>query len=402
MAVMINQLRRHRRMTSIPARPRSSGNRRGMALPLVLLLVAVLSATLAASFATTSGEHTMEQSLRAENRAFTIAQSGLEAYMSGRMNGGVIVVSTTPADKTPPDVTSEVVKVAVPSAGGIADTAFITATRVRPMTGARQAMYVVQSRGVDFNARGLSGRARARPERTIAQMATFNTFTINVIGAWTSLTGLTKNGTGEISGIDQCGARSAVAGVVTSKGDFVNNGNASLFLGNPPVDTASNTGEVKDRINIDWDGIINKGALPADYTIPPQSFPTAAQFADPNFWPVIRINSSGYSLPVAGKGIIIATGNFDINGSNMWDGIILVGGVLTSNGNNVTAGTTLSGLNALLPGAPLPPPSHSGDNADANGQKSYVYNSCNVDRATKGLQSFQPIANAWVDNIATY
>jgi hypothetical protein len=379
-----------------------SHNRRGMALPLVLLLVAVLSATLAASFATTSGEHTMEQSLRAENRAFTIAQSGLEMYMNGRMNGGVIVVSSVPADKTPPEVTSEVVKVVVPGVGGVADTAFVTATRVRPMSGNRQAMYVVQSRGVDFNAYGITGRARARPERTIAQMATFNTFTIDVIGAWTSLTGLTKNGTGEISGLDQCGARSPVAGVVTSKGDFVNNGAASLFQGHPPVDTSGNVNSVKDRVKIDWDGIVNKNSLPADYTIPPQSFPTAAQFADPNFWPVIRINSSSFSLPVAGQGIIIATGDFDINGSNMWDGIILVGGKLTSNGNNVTAGTTLSGLNALLPGAPQPPPSVSGDNADANGQKSYVYNSCNVERATKGLQSFQPIANAWIDNVATY
>jgi hypothetical protein len=380
----------------------SRRERRGMALPLVMLLVAVLSATLAASFATTSGELTMEQSLRAQTRAFTIAQSGMETYMSGRMNGGVIVVSTDPADKSPPDVLSERVKVVVPSVGAVPDTAFITATRVRPASGNRMAMYLVQSRGVDFNAAGISGRARARPERTVAQMAAFNTFTIDVIGAWTSITGLTKNGTGEISGIDQCGEKSMVAGVVTGQGDFVNNGNASLFLGDPPVDTSGTAAAVRDRVKIDWDGIINKGALPADITIPPQSFPTAAQFADPNFWPVIRINSSSYSLPVAGRGIIIATGNFDINGSNMWDGIILVGGVLTSNGNNVTAGTTLSGLNALLPGADLPPPSHSGDNADANGQKSYVYNSCNVDRATKGLQSFQPMANAWVDNIATY
>jgi hypothetical protein len=292
--------------------------------------------------------------------------------------------------------------VAIAGVGGVADTAYITATRVRPMSGNRQAMYIVQSRGVDFNSYGITGRARARPERTVAQMATFNTFTINVIGAWTSLTGLTKNGTGEISGIDQCGAKSAVAGAVTAKGDFVNNGNASLFQGTPPVDTSGNINTVRDRVKIDWDGIVNRNALPADVTIPPQSFPTAAQFADPNFWPVIRINSSSFSLPVAGQGIIIATGDFDINGSNMWDGIILVGGKLTSNGNNVTAGTTLSGLNALIPGAPTPPPSVSGDNADANGQKSYVYNSCNVERATKGLQSFQPIANAWIDNVATY
>ena len=50
----------------------------------------------------------------------------------------------------------------------------------------------------------------------------------------------------------------------------------------------------------------------------------------------------------------------------------LVGGQLTSNGNNTTAGATLSGLNFLIGGTPS---QSSVDDSDANGQKTYVYNS---------------------------
>jgi hypothetical protein len=107
------------------------------------------------------------------------------------------------------------------------------------------------------------------------------------------------------------------------------------------------------------------------------------------------------SLPNAGRGMIIADSNFTISGSNMWDGVVLIGGALTSNGNNTTSGATLSGLNYLL-GATPPPSADLSDNSTANGQKTYVYNSCNVSKASKGLQSYRTMTNSYIDLITMW
>ena len=98
--------------------------------------------------------------------------------------------------------------------------------------------------------------------------------------------------------------------------------------------------------------------------------------------------------------MLIIDGDLIINGSNQWDGVILVGGVLTSNGNNVSEGATLSGLNYLV-GA-HPGPSTATDNAQANGTKSYVFNSCSVAKATSSMARYTMMPNTWMDNLAGY
>src|SRR5439155_23595869 len=114
-------------------------------------------------------------------------------------------------------------------------------------------------------------------------------------------------------------------------------------IGTPPADSTSTLVELEARTKIDWNAIITKNAIPADIEIPPQSFPTTAWFAaDTNRWPIIRIHTNNYSLPNNGRGILIADFDFTISGSNMWNGIVLVGGKLTSNGTNTTSGATIS------------------------------------------------------------
>jgi hypothetical protein len=220
-----------------------------------------------------------------------------------------------------------------------------------------------------------------------------------VKAAWLSLSGLNKNGTGTISGVDQCGEEANVAGVMVPKGDLNVNGVPFNPQGSPPVDTFSTFTQVKAATNIDWAAIQADG-IAADITIPGQSFPPASDFDnDPDYWPVIRIKSQNFSLPNRGRGMIIADSNFTITGSNMWDGVVLVGGQLTSNGNNTTAGATLSGLNFLVGGTPQ---NSTVDDSDANGQKTYVYDSCNVEKATSRLRRYAAIANTWVDNITSW
>jgi hypothetical protein len=76
-----------------------------------------------------------------------------------------------------------------------------------------------------------------------------------------------------------------------------------------------------------------------------------------------------------------------------------VGGGLTSNGNNVSEGATLSGLNTLTGASPS---SSTSDDATANGQKSYVYDSCSVSKATSALARYTMMPNTWMDNLPGY
>ncbi len=366
-------------------------NRDGFALPMAILMSAVMAAALAASFVATSGEFTTNAAARGQTRAYNLAESGLEQFMVRRNESGWC----TNCVSDPAVADSEWTRVTL--TGGYAD---VVAVRVRPVVGTTNAMYFIRSTGVDTSKQALNAAGSGvRATHTVGMYATWNTATINVQAAWVSLSGLNKNGTGLISGVDQCGAKASVAGVMVDKGDLHIQGNSFAPEGNPPVDTSNTFDQLKSRTNIDWAGIMG-GSIAADYTIPGNSFPAASVFdADPNFWPVIRIHTNNYSLPNHGRGMIIADSNFVISGSNMWDGIVLIGGQLTSNGNNTTAGATLSGLNFLIGGTPS---TSSVDDSDANGQKTYVYNSCNVDKAASKLKRYAALPNTWMDNLASY
>jgi hypothetical protein len=371
--------------------PLNFKNRRGLALPMTLLFIVVLSASLAAALSSTTSEIVTNAANRGQARAYNLAQSGLEQFLV-RRNELNWCLNCVP---NPVVADSEWTRVTMP--GGYAD---VVAVKVRPMIGNQNAMYFIRSKGVDTSAATrISSAAGTYPERTVGVYATWNVATIDVKAAWLSLSGLDKNGEGEISGIDQCGEKADVAGVMVPKGDLHIAGASFEPTGSPPVDTSNTFNQLKPKVNIDWANVLTGGLSP-DITIPGGAFPTAAQFdADPNYWPVIRITTNGYSLPNRGRGTIIADSNFVITGSNMWDGIVLVGGELTSDGNNTTAGATLSGLNFLIGGSPS---NSSIDDASANGQKTYVYNSCNVEKATARLRRYAAIPNSWVDNVASW
>jgi len=362
-------------------------NRKGIVLPMTILVITVLTAGIAASFAGAASEFTTNAALRGQNRAFNLAQTGLEQFVVLRGQNGWCQNCGDPAV-----VDSEWTRVSL--TGGYAD---VVAVKVRPIVGTTDAVFFIRSRGVDTSVKLSGGGGVTNAERTVGVYATWNTTTMNVKAAWLSLSGLVKNGTGVISGVDQCGMQPDVAGVMVPQGDLIINGGSFNPQGSPPVDTSQTFNQLKPTVPVDWAGIL-AGSITPDVEIPPGTFPTADQFDnDPNYWPIIRIHTNNFSLPNHGRGMIIADSNFVITGSNMWDGIVLVGGTLTSNGNNTTAGATLSGLNFLVGGTPS---NSSVDDSDANGQKTYVYNSCNVSKAASRLRRYQVMPNTWVDNLA--
>jgi hypothetical protein len=370
--------------------PLRLSNRKAFALPMAILIIAVLTAAMAAGFAATAVEYTTNAAERGQNRAYNLAETGLEQFVVLRTQSGWCQHCGDPATAD-----SEWTRVSL--VGGYAD---VVAVKVRPIIGKSNAVYFIRSTGVDTVAK-LSGAGLGQSaQHSVGIYATWNTSTIDVKAAWVSLSGLNKNGTGLISGVDQCGAGPDVAGVMVDKGDLHVQGGSFDVEGNPPVDTSNTFTQLKPKVNIDWAGIVQSNSIAADIEIPGQAFPSSSVFDnDPSYWPVIRIHTNGYSLPNRGRGMIIADSNFTISGSNMWDGILLIGGQLTSNGNNTTAGATLSGLNYLIGGSPS---TSSVDDSDANGQKTYIYNSCNVSNATTKLRRYAMMPNTWMDNLASW
>ncbi|HVZ78603.1 MAG TPA: hypothetical protein VG818_11535 [Gemmatimonadaceae bacterium] len=370
-------------------------NREGFALPMAILVIAVITAALAAGFLATNSEIATNQAERGVNRAFWIAQNGLEQFLVRRSESGFCQLCYLTGANAPPVAQYESARVAV--TGGYAD---VTSRQVHASTGSNDpAIYFVMSHGVDTTVKMSGAGNSAKAERTVGMYAKWNTMVMNVLAGWTSLSGISKQGSsGTISGVDQCGQDTSRAGVSVPKGEWSSSGHFSP-TGNPPLDTTKSVSQLAAQTKIDWASIMN-GAITPDVEIPPNSFPSSSKFADTSYWPIIRIHSNNYSLPNAGQGIIIADSNFTISGSNMWNGIILVGGSLTSNGNNTTSGATISGLNILRGGTA--DTSVVISEATANGTKSYVYNSCNVSRATKGMQVYQAVPNTWIDNVAIY
>jgi hypothetical protein len=298
--------------------------------------------------------------------------------------------------------------------------AHVVAQRLRVGTSARPAIYLLRSRGVDTTSLAVtSSSSSVRSERTVAQLVYWNVNQVNVLSGWTATNGLDKQGSsGTISGVDACGKKAAVAGIAVPDGDYGVNGNFTP-AGNPPVQYLGSQDQTNAAVKVDWNGIVNGNSVQPDYTFATAGAATSAwgsiDFGNPAFpkYPVIRVNDN-FTLPSAGgQGTLIVMGNLTMSGNNLWKGILLVGGQMTSNGDGTVVGATMSGLNTLFKdhadelalaqakfaGGTLvtnPP------NATANGTKTFQYDSCEVAKSAGGLASYSVYPNAWMDNFVTY
>jgi Tfp pilus assembly protein PilX len=349
---------------------------RGAALPMVLLLMVVVSVLVAAAFEAASNEARFGANQESDVTSFGLAETGLEYYLANRDSLGFT---------TSPPAASESTRVML--SGGYAD---VVSTQVRKDSVDQRYGYVVRSHGVSTIAT-LSGTAGT--ERTVAEYATYQPGTMNTLSGWTSLSGIKKQGNaGELTGDDGC-TGDTVAGVAVPTNPGYT-GATGPVSGNPPIENLGTQAQAESAAGINWNGIINQGALTPDITIPPGTWPSSFPST---YWPVIELAgspSSNVTLPGAGQGTLIVEGNLTISGNNMWDGILLVGGTLTSNGNNTVEGAVVSGLNEEL---------GLTDSASSigNGTKTYQYNSCNIAKAMTRFSQMVGYTNAWVDNWPT-
>jgi len=349
--------------------------RRGFAIPVALLIIAALTIMVAGGFSLVSAERRSVADQKSQVTAFRIAEQGLELFLVRRDS----LMAGHPGFSHMPGSTPDTA--VIPMTGG---TATVTLTRLRPVNGSQSGLFVVRSKGVETQ-----GAYAGTPQgvRTVAQYVLWQPASMQVLAGWTALSGLQKNGAaGTIGGIDLCADSNAIAGVVVP----MNPGYSGkvVEVGNPPIDSVA-----PDSVAIDWNAIVNQNAIAATITIPGQSFPSAAQFADTTFYPIIRVNGD-FTIPTSGQGMIIVTGNLTISGNTSWKGVLLVGGDITSNGNNGVQGATVSGLNVKL-GTYVPV-------STANGTKQYNYNSCEVAKSTMSSGALVTMRNTWVDNWVEY
>jgi hypothetical protein len=354
--------------------------RRGFAIPVAILVIAVLTIMLAGGFSLVSAERRSVADQKSQISAFRIAEQGLEIYLVRRDS---LLVGQPGYLKIPGPGDS--VRITMP--GGYADVSLI---RLRPPTGSQSGLYIARSKGTET-----SNTYAGAPQgvRTVAQYVLWESAPMQVLAGWLALSGLQKNGAaGTLSGVDLCHDSAAVAGVVVPVNPGYT-GNTAATSGSPAIDSVP-----PDSVHIDWNGIVNQGAITPALTIPGAAWPTAAMtasYADTNstYYPVIRVNGN-FTLPSSGTGMLIVTGNLTVSGNTGWRGILLVGGDITSNGNNGITGATVSGLNVKL-GTYVP-------TSTANGTKTYQYNSCEVAKAAMGSGALVTLRNTWVDNWVEY
>jgi hypothetical protein len=351
-------------------------NRDGFALPMTILVIGLLTAGIMAAYARSDSEHRVIQSGVRQVDAYMLAQAGLDQALLRR--------------RVSPDSQRFVLD------GGAAD---VMIRLIRPEIDTIPPLYLLRSRGMPAapTAPGLP-----RAQHVAVQFAYFERGDMNVVAGWASLTGLDKNGgAGTISGFDEASPRCRdgqnVAGVAVPTGGYTQDGGTSVPAGDPPIDNMGTPEQMRDEIDIDWDGIINGNAIVPDITVPPSSFPSSVDFdSRPNWWPVIRVNASlTVDPPQSGRGTLIIAGDLVMNGNFTWDGVILVGGRIISNGYQEVRGTTYSGLNTKLGMA-------VGASAIGNGNKIFRYHSCNVENALSAFSTLRPVRNAWADNWLAY
>jgi len=372
-------------------RRRIQSQRAGVALPMAILLIGFITAGIIGAFGRVMSESRTLDSNRTSSEAFALAERALEARVA--------------SGDTLPDSTRYTF------ADGYAD---VRVRRIRRAMGPQDtSVWLIQATATVHG--GRRGRPPAR--RSVAQIAMRAAASMNANAAWSSLSGLRKNGgSGVISGIDECFLPDTVnvvagAAVPADMFELKSNGGLYPFEGNPPVSAEGSQEEFANSVNVDWANIKSGAALPSHITVCPggdgyipsitgcSSWP---DLSDPNYYPTILVNGSmTLGSGEVGQGLLIVTGRLTFTGGQeTWRGLILVGQELIDNGTGWISGAVISGLDVKL-GKDVAE-SEITEEAVANGTKTYRYNSCEVANALNGAATMDLIPNAWMDNWSTW
>jgi hypothetical protein len=369
-------------------------DRRGFALPMVVLVMFVLVGAVTAGFNILSGERAADDATLQSEASVALAEAGIQHALRNRAAVGLSPV---------PVAGTESVRVTL--SGGYVD---VIQSQIRPqIDDAQTGVYFIRARGV----RTRSGVANSGNAMSYASLfATYKRVSMTVQSAMTGINGIKKAGSsGLISGFDVCGQKANLPAVavpedpgITGSGQW----ETSLEGTSKWTEIGATQEEAADAVPIDWDAIVNDGAVPADFYVPDVAFPNSTWFSDnPDSWPTIIVKNgpnpmTEWSLPNWGRGLLIVYGDLNLNGNSAgWDGLVLVGGRLKSNGANEVAGAVITGLNVKL--------GYTVEDNDVNelqGTKKYLYNSCKVSSALNGGagSSMRAWNNTWANTFRTF
>lgn len=349
---------------------------RGFALPVTVFVVALLTLMLATGFARVRADRQMGLGSEQIIEALAVAQSGLQNYLGTR--------TTRP-------VNGDSVRVNVP--GGYA---WVTAHVVRqPADTLDPQIYIVRSTGYVVEPT-ISSAPLA--ERTVARFAAWQVGTMETGGALVAANGVRRRvnaGTTTFQGNDHpsCALEPPAAGVrtthiVTPPGP---NG-LEVAAGSPAgyVEEGASAGAaIAFATGIDWAATIGVGILPDHSSVQPQD----------TTWSVQRVQGDLVLQNTWGTGLLIVTGDMQFAGDfGIWYGVVLVGGRISFDAAfSHVGGVVVSGLNEQL--GQNPTQTLFGGNSR---RLVLEHNSCYKHRALASLTGFAEVANAWIDNWATY
>jgi len=354
-------------------------DRRGFALPVVILLIAILTILLTSGLTRARAERQLADASDEIEQALAVAQSGLQTYL------GTVTVRPSDGDST---------RINVP--GGYANV--ITHQVRRPADTTQRTLYLVRSTGFVIDpATGPSPRAL----RTVAQFAEWEVGIMLRRAALTTPNGMRHMSSGggnkprlEVSGIDQCGAEAPIPGIRTPV--MVWNGNSpdTSLTGAPGLLEASTPPTVAAETLINWAGALGGDLVPdyATFQSGSASYPIQRILGD--------LTISGSS---SGSGLLVVSGNLTISGPSFtFNGIVLVGGKIGFEADYQRInGLVVSGLNTQL--GMSPPSTQTGNVPPQNRRDTYLYfDSCRIDSALAALSGLAPVRNAWLDTWATY
>jgi type II secretory pathway pseudopilin PulG len=349
-------------------------DRRGFALPVVILIVALLTVLLTTGLSRARTERQIAQASDETSEALAVAQSGLQTYLG--------TVTSRPADND---------SIRVNVTGGYANV--VVHLVRRPADTTRRSLYLVRSTGVVINP---DSGAAPRAQRTIAQFAEWEAGFMLRRAALTAANGIYKRDGAAILriwGTDYSGcspSASAIPGLRTT--DTTGSATPTVDYSGAPglIEHGSSEGPaIAAATAINWAGAMG-GDLVPDYT----------SFQNFNFsYPIQRITGTlNRGLVTGGSGLLVVTGDLNISEFFFFQGIILVGGAIDFDPGSwvVIRGLVVSGLNEQL--GINPPRTEYGNGSYLEIQ----YASCYVELALAPLRGLAPVRNAWLDTWASY
>ena len=184
-------------------------------------------------------------------------------------------------------------------------------------------------------------------------------------------------------------------------------GSLTPLTGTPKVQSLGATAAAASTtVPFDWADIVSGNAITPDFLSDylGNGFPTTGWFAsNGSSWPTIIVNNGPspnreFTLSSFGRGLLIVYGDLRLNGNSAgWNGIIITGGKIRSNGSNQVSGATITGLNVKLGYAVT-----ATDVDELMGTKRYLYNSCNVGSALNSLGALRVYQNSWANTFPSY